>query len=147
MGWRPRAVSSWLLHPWLHPIPIVAPIVHGIIRGVHCRQALKTPTNTSQQVLWNNAQHIAATYPTALRSTYQAAATTLRIPYWDWGFNSTMPDVVNIPRITVNGPQGPLNITNPLYSYTFHPQPSSRDFPPTESVRHLYRPASPETVR
>ena len=41
-----------------------------------------------------------------------------------------MPDVVNSPTITVNCPNGITNIANPLYSYTFHPQPSAADFPP-----------------
>ena len=90
-----------------------------------------------QQMLWNNAQRIAATYPAAQRSTYQAAATSFRVPYWDWAINATMPDPVNDPMITINTPQGTLSMVNPLYNYTFHPHPSATDFPPTDTVGRL----------
>ena len=89
---------------------------------------------TSQQIIYNNAQQIAATYPSATVAQYQAAATTLRIPYWDWARNATMPDVTNQPKITVNTPTGSQLIDNPLYTYTFHPRPSTSDFPTSESV-------------
>ncbi|KAK4690189.1 hypothetical protein P7C71_g6534, partial [Lecanoromycetidae sp. Uapishka_2] len=88
----------------------------------------------AKQILWSNARQIAATYPASQRSIYQAAARTLRIPYWDWALNVTMPDPVNDPMISVNTPSGMLNIVNPLYNYTFHPQPSTVDFPPQDSL-------------
>ena len=97
---------------------------------------------TIQQLLWTNAQQIAATYPAAQRSTYQTAAPPFRVPYWDWAINSTMPDPVNDPMITITTPQGTLSITNPLYNYTFHPHPSAADFPPTDTVGHPYHPLS-----
>ena len=87
-----------------------------------------------QQIIYNNAQQIAATYPSATVAQYQAAATTLRIPYWDWARNATMPDVTNQPKITINTPTGPQLIDNPLYTYIFHPRPSTSDFPTSESV-------------
>ncbi|KAL2041570.1 hypothetical protein N7G274_005952 [Stereocaulon virgatum] len=87
-----------------------------------------------EQILWANAQRIAATYPVVQRSTYEAAAITFRIPYWDWAINSTMPDPINDPMITVNSPHGLVNMANPLYNYTFHPQPSATDFPPNDSL-------------
>jgi len=46
-----------------------------------------------------------------------------------------MPDVVNQPMININAPDGAQSIVNPLYNYTFHPQPSPTDFPPDEKVR------------
>ncbi|KAL9136330.1 MAG: hypothetical protein Q9175_002475, partial [Cornicularia normoerica] len=85
-----------------------------------------------EQIIWNNAQQIAATYPTAQRSQYQAAATTLRILYWDWALVTTMPDPVNSSIICVNSPHGVMNIVNPLYTYTFHAQPSAAEFPPSD---------------
>ena len=94
---------------------------------------------TTQQLLWTNAQQIAATYPAEQRSTYQTAATTFRVPYWDWAINSSMPDPVNDPMVTINTPQGTLSMTNPLYNYTFHPHPSTADFPPTDTVGHRYQ--------
>lgn len=45
-----------------------------------------------------------------------------------------MPDPVNDPMINVNTPHGALNMVNPLYNYTFHPQPSASDFPPSDSL-------------
>ncbi|KAL8651556.1 MAG: hypothetical protein Q9210_003187 [Variospora velana] len=42
-----------------------------------------------------------------------------------------MPPEVNAPTIYINGPTGILNAINPLYNYTFHPQPSDADFPPS----------------
>ncbi|KAL8958388.1 MAG: hypothetical protein Q9193_004543 [Seirophora villosa] len=41
-----------------------------------------------------------------------------------------MPPEVNAPTILINGPNGILNVVNPLYNYTFHPQPSDAEFPP-----------------
>ena len=43
-----------------------------------------------------------------------------------------MPDPVNDPMITVTSPQGVMTIANPLYDYTFRPQPSAADFPPSD---------------
>jgi len=45
-----------------------------------------------------------------------------------------MPDPVNDLMITVNTPQGALDMVNPLYNYTFHPQPSASDFPPDDTL-------------
>lgn len=82
-----------------------------------------------QQIIWKSAQQIASAYPTSLRTRYQDAAETLRIPYWDWSINATMPSLVNQRRININTPKGEERIRNPLYAYRFHPQPSSSDFP------------------
>ncbi len=89
-----------------------------------------------QQIVWNNAQQIAASYPDAQKARYQAAAQILRVPYWDWATHatSTMPDVVSQPVITINTPKGSQSIVNPLYNYTFHPLPSAPDFPSNEIV-------------
>ena len=101
--------------------------------------SLMYTAKTIQQLLWTNAQQIAAIYPAAQRSTYQTAATSFRVPYWDWAINATMPDPVNDPMITINTPQGTLSMVNPLYNYTFHPHPSAADFPPTDTVGRLHQ--------
>jgi len=95
-----------------------------------------------QQIFWNHAQEIASTYLEPRRAEYQAAAQTLRMPYWDWSINPTMPDVVNQPMINIDAPDGTQSIVNPLYNYTFHPQPSASDFPPDETVRNYPRTSS-----
>ena len=84
--------------------------------------------------MWTHAQRLAQNYPPAQRGRYQAAATTFRVPYWDWTLNATMPDPVNDPMITINTPEGVQNMVNPLYDYTFHPQPSASDFPPDDPL-------------
>jgi len=87
-----------------------------------------------EQILWQNAQKIAASYPSSQQTKYKQAATDFRIPYWDWAFNATMPDFFNAPQITVNGPKGSQSINNPLYTYTFHPLPSSSQFPTGDAL-------------
>ncbi|KAL8831655.1 MAG: hypothetical protein Q9191_000732 [Dirinaria sp. TL-2023a] len=45
-----------------------------------------------------------------------------------------MPDAVNQPIISINTATGPQTVVNPLYNYTFHPQPSAADFPPSDAL-------------
>ncbi|KAL9609507.1 MAG: hypothetical protein Q9167_005724 [Letrouitia subvulpina] len=49
-----------------------------------------------------------------------------------------MPAEVNQPVITINGPLGLRSINNPLYNYTFRPQPSAVEFPPSSSVSQTH---------
>jgi len=116
----------------------IAPISRSL-RYVGAPQNKGMHAKETQQILWNHAQEIASTYPDPQRAEYQAAAQTLRMPYWDWSIDSTMPDVVNQPVININAPDGAQSIVNPLYNYTFHPQPSATDFPPDEKVRSYPR--------
>ncbi|KAI4105868.1 MAG: hypothetical protein L6R37_002514 [Teloschistes peruensis] len=41
-----------------------------------------------------------------------------------------MPPEVSQPTIFINAPNGTSEVRNPLYTYAFHPLPSSPDFPP-----------------
>ena len=106
--------------------------------SLRCKPSLKP----AQQAVWTFAQQIATSYPDAQRTQYQAAALSLRVPYWDWAFNATMPDPVNDPIITINTPQGIQSISNPLYNYTFHPLPGPPDFPAGDDLSSY-----PSTVR
>ncbi|KAI9895089.1 MAG: hypothetical protein M1814_000314 [Vezdaea aestivalis] len=81
-----------------------------------------------EQILANYTQQVAARY-TNNRAQYQQAANDFRMPYWDWARNAQMPAQVNQPTISINTPTGQQTITNPLYSYVFHPRPSNSDFP------------------
>ena len=92
----------------------------------------------AQQAIWTFAQQIARRYPYAQQAQYQAAAASLRTPNCHWAQNATMPHPGNDPTITVNTPQGLQTISNPLYTYTFHPLPSAPDFPAddTQSIYH-----------
>ncbi|KAI4271546.1 MAG: hypothetical protein LQ337_005945 [Flavoplaca oasis] len=92
-----------------------------------------TFTDAAKEIIWLNAQWIAARYPAPQRAQYRAAARTLRIPFWDWSLDATMPPEVSQPTIYINAPEGTVNVPNPLYSYTFHPLPSEDEFPPIGS--------------
>jgi Common central domain of tyrosinase len=74
---------------------------------------------TSQQALWSNAQTIARKYPLSQREDYTPAASTLRVPYWDWAAAPALPEVVTTRSITVNTPDGSHGTDNPLFNYTF----------------------------
>ncbi len=63
-----------------------------------------------------------------------AAATTLRVPYWDWASTPTLPDVVTDMTTTVNTPYGMQTITNPLYNYTFQSDAAGNGFPAGDPV-------------
>src|ERR1700728_3776229 len=74
---------------------------------------------TSQQALWFNAQTIARKYPPSKGEDYTPAASTLRVPYWDWAAAPALPEVVTTRTITVNTPVGSHGTDNPLFNYTF----------------------------
>lgn len=54
---------------------------------------------------------------------YRAAAESLRVAYWDWAANSTLPEIVTHEKVQVNGPSGPVTVKNPLQSYWFQNYP------------------------
>ncbi|KAK7713881.1 hypothetical protein SLS63_011894 [Diaporthe eres] len=54
---------------------------------------------------------------------YRAAAESLRVAYWDWAANSSLPEIITHERISVNGPSGPVTVKNPLHSYWFQSYP------------------------
>ncbi|ETS87554.1 hypothetical protein PFICI_01382 [Pestalotiopsis fici W106-1] len=80
-----------------------------------------------EQTLFTIVQTIAAWYPDEQRETFQRAADTFRIPYWDWAMkpsngSSVFPSILwGSSKIEVDGPNGKQNISNPLFSYVFNP--------------------------
>ncbi|EME41685.1 hypothetical protein DOTSEDRAFT_73923 [Dothistroma septosporum NZE10] len=86
-----------------------------------------------EQQLVAIAQSIASSYPASSRSKYQAAASALRMPYWDWAAKacsgSVLPTSISGTQITVTGPNGQQTLDNPLYSYTFE-DPSNLVYSP-----------------
>ena len=139
MGWRYRwRLLCRLLYSRFDSVSNMAQTICGAVRGdllsSICSSTVKL---TVQQLLWASVQTIAATYPNSSRDAYIAAAQTFRVPYWDWALNATMPDLVNEPTISINTPSGSQVIVNPLYNYTFHPHPSSSEFPSGDRVRHI----------
>ncbi|KXX77605.1 Tyrosinase [Madurella mycetomatis] len=76
-----------------------------------------------EQSLHGQAERIAAQYSGESAATYRAAAETLRFPYWDWAEDAQLPPVTTEPTVQINGPNGPLTLHNPLYSYEFQTFP------------------------
>jgi tyrosinase len=74
------------------------------------------------------AQRIANQYPPKLAPLYQAAAKTLRQPYWDWAAYHSLPRAAILRNLTINGPNGPSTIRNPLSSYQFQIIPLGSGF-------------------
>jgi len=88
-----------------------------------------------EQVLYRIVQDIAASFENS--TDYRAAATTFRVPYWDWLLpapvgQDTMPTFISSSApVLVNTPNGTQKIPNPLYRYHFSPLDSSQfpDYP------------------
>ncbi|KAF7562627.1 hypothetical protein G7046_g1502 [Stylonectria norvegica] len=81
-----------------------------------------------EQEMYRMVNIIANMFPNETeRQSYQKAASSFRIPYWDWAIDAPegdthLPDVFWNATISQNGPEGIQSIRNPLYSYTFHPK-------------------------
>jgi len=74
-----------------------------------------------EEIISIYAHEIAETYPADQIDKYRQAADQLRIPYWDWSTNATIPDVFATPQLTINAAWGSETINNPMYRYDFHP--------------------------
>ncbi|KAH8692093.1 tyrosinase [Talaromyces proteolyticus] len=101
-----------------------------------------------EQRIWSYAQDIANSYPDDQRQSYVDAATTLRVPYWDWAVNPNLPESTTYQKIAINSPTGQQTIDNPLYSYKFHPLPLGTDIPnndPLAKYQETVRSPDPNT--
>ncbi|KAK0707522.1 hypothetical protein B0H67DRAFT_670703 [Lasiosphaeris hirsuta] len=81
-----------------------------------------------EQTLVSHALRIASQYPSSSSPAYQAAAQTLRQPYWDWASQPRLPTAAMVANVTVNGPGGMVTLRNPLYSYRFQRQSAESGF-------------------
>jgi tyrosinase len=73
-----------------------------------------------------------------VREEYQAAALTLRQPYWDWAINPSLPDVTTSPVISVQTSDGYTQLTNPLYAYHFQGSNAFENgFEPTQDLSNF----------
>ncbi|KAF1923578.1 tyrosinase [Didymella exigua CBS 183.55] len=75
-----------------------------------------------EQALYQSVQEVINTFPESQRSRWQQAASTLRMPYWDWaqdGGSATVPTLIRDQTVTVTKPSGRVTIPNPLYSYSW----------------------------
>ncbi|EPS45721.1 hypothetical protein H072_139 [Dactylellina haptotyla CBS 200.50] len=78
-----------------------------------------------EQFIWNNAREVVNQFPDSdpRKAAFRTALSGLRIPYWDWASDSSVPaEVGSMKTIEVANPQvagARQSIANPLYSYKF----------------------------
>ncbi len=86
-------------------------------------------TDRIQQTLHARIQRIAENAPADQIERYRWAASSFRIPYWDWSQgeqSGDVPDFFMTETTVVGTPEGRnIEIWNPLYKYDFKPLPSS----------------------
>jgi tyrosinase len=99
-----------------------------------------------EQVLYQHILEAVNEFPEGeLRQRYAIAASTWRVPYWDWAAppqsGSVYASVLAAPTIQVTTASGDAEIANPLYSYKFHPV-SGADFywQPVGQILDAYMP-------
>ena len=92
-----------------------------------------------EQIIQEYAREIAGQYPRATRTRYQNAVETLRVPYWDWASNPSLPTILSQPTLNINTPNGVRSLENPLARYTFRPIPSANEFPQNFPLSHAPR--------
>ena len=125
---------DWLLSARIHPLPKLASSLSCTCRG-ECLLSLFTLANISnlpitnqlsaQQQLYSRVQFVASRFKNETeRTIYQAAARDWRMPYWEWAQRPSDGGPVYLDdfgqeMITVYGPNGWQQISNPLYSYHF----------------------------
>ncbi len=69
-----------------------------------------------------------------MQTKWQAAADQLRIPFWDWASNATMPDIVSQPMVQITNSLGKVEtVSNPLYQYTFQNMPMDPNYFPADA--------------
>lgn len=71
----------------------------------------------------SHAIQISQRYKGDNASAYRAAAESLRVAYWDWAADASIPEIITHERINVNAPTGPMTVQNPLHSYWFQNYP------------------------
>ncbi|KAI3335615.1 Di-copper centre-containing protein [Ustulina deusta] len=84
-----------------------------------------------EQLLGDEVQRLALEYTNEDASVYRDASQKLRLPYWDWASDPSLPPSSTQENITVNGPNGKkIVLHNPLYNYRWHTYPlNATQFP------------------
>ncbi|KAF1946664.1 Di-copper centre-containing protein [Clathrospora elynae] len=77
-----------------------------------------------EQAWYFSVQEVINTFPSNQQQRWRNAASTLRMPYWDWAMDPgsgqpTVPTAMRDTQVTVTKPSGTVTIPNPLYSYNF----------------------------
>jgi len=114
------------------------------------------PWHRPYLALFEQAWYLAVTevindFPEGQRQRWRNAASTLRMPYWDWAQDpvdgNVVPTTMRDQTVTVTKPQGQVTIANPLYSYSWGDRmPDEMGGGPWDSFpRTLRRPVSNPT--
>ncbi|KAI0878700.1 Di-copper centre-containing protein [Hypoxylon argillaceum] len=84
-----------------------------------------------EEILGDEVQRLAAEYTNNDDApAYREASQKLRLPYWDWASDSTLPPSSMRENISVNGPNGEMTLHNPLYNYRWQTYPlNATQFP------------------
>ncbi|EGX45615.1 hypothetical protein AOL_s00169g221 [Orbilia oligospora ATCC 24927] len=98
-----------------------------------------------EQSLWSSAaavvEEIRQSGNTQLHKKYNDVLPSIRLPYWDWAADASVPrEVGEMPTIQVETQRGMQTIPNPLYTYRF--QTNLAEFSavqPFGSMRETYR--------
>jgi len=104
-----------------------------------------------EQAWYQCVQEVIATFPSNQQQRWKDAASTLRIPFWDWARQppsgeSTVPTLFRDQRVSVTKPQGQVTINNPLYNYNWGTWPQEMGSGPWNSNPFtLRRPVSNPT--
>lgn len=84
-----------------------------------------------EQEFYATMQTVVQSFPAGKqRQKYAKAASTFRIPYWDWAANppkgdTTLPGILTQATVSVTSPSGQQTIANPLLQYNFNPLDSA----------------------
>ncbi|KIJ30584.1 hypothetical protein M422DRAFT_214484 [Sphaerobolus stellatus SS14] len=122
---------SWFQIAAIHGKPFIAYDNVGEIGshgGYCCHSSILFPSwhrpfvALMEQLLGGHVKSIASEFvDPAQRKRYTEAAERFRLPYWDWAFESTLPEILaSQDKVTCELPNGQIEeIDNPLYSYRF----------------------------
>ncbi|KIJ34106.1 hypothetical protein M422DRAFT_263906 [Sphaerobolus stellatus SS14] len=108
---------SWSQIAAIHGRPFIA------YDNFHSLPKLASPfVALMEQLLGGHVKSIASEFvDPAQRKRYTEAAERFLLPYWDWAFESTLPEILaSQDKVTCELPNGQIEeIDNPLYSYRF----------------------------
>ncbi|CAE7176808.1 Tyrosinase multi-domain protein [Pyrenophora teres f. teres] len=80
-----------------------------------------------EQALYLAVLEVIADFPSNQQQRLKDAASTLRLPFWDWATklgNPVIPTMLTDQTVGVTKPQGPVRIPNPLYKYAMGDYPA-----------------------
>ncbi|OCH83762.1 Di-copper centre-containing protein [Obba rivulosa] len=85
-----------------------------------------------EQELNRQANEVVTQYHGPDVEEWKTAARNLRSPFWDWAYiiaNDPVPVEITLSEVDIIGPNGPMKVRNPLYSYKFKPEDLYTTFP------------------